>query len=151
MHNVQQIYNIITKIPCFHRRSLQKHTCITLIKRLSISLLEFDIHSFLAWFFSIIFDRLSKNGKAYLEATTKHLNDYGETGLRTLALSYRRLEEKEYSDWNDEFQKAKAAVGADREAMLERVSDIMEKELILVGATAIEDKLQKGVRICYSF
>jgi len=80
-----------------------------------------------------------------LEATTKHLNDYGETGLRTLALSYRRLEEKEYSDWNNEFQKAKAAVGADREAMLERVSDIMEKELILVGATAIEDKLQKGV------
>jgi magnesium-transporting ATPase (P-type) len=100
---------------------------------------------FLARFFSIIFDRLSKNGKAYLEATTKHLNDYGETGLRTLALSYRRLEEKEYSDWNNEFQKAKAAVGADREAMLERVSDIMEKELILVGATAIEDKLQKGV------
>ncbi|AET01633.2 phospholipid-transporting ATPase-like protein [Medicago truncatula] len=97
---------------------------------------------------SIIFDRLSKNGKAYLEATTKHLNDYGETGLRTLALSYRRLEEKEYSDWNNEFQKAKAAVGADREAMLERVSDIMEKELILVGATAIEDKLQKGVPQC---
>ncbi|KAK2406442.1 putative phospholipid-transporting ATPase 4 [Trifolium repens] len=97
---------------------------------------------------SIIFDRLSKNGKNYLEATTMHLNDYGEAGLRTLALAYRRLEEKEYSDWNDEFQKAKAAVGADRDAMLERVSEIMEKELILVGATAIEDKLQKGVPEC---
>lgn len=81
----------------------------------------------------------------YLEATTKHLNDYGEAGLRTLALAYRRLEEKEYSDWNNEFQKAKAAVGADREAMLEQVSEDMEKDLILVGATAIEDKLQNGV------
>ncbi|XP_058750352.1 probable phospholipid-transporting ATPase 4 isoform X1 [Vicia villosa] len=97
---------------------------------------------------SIIFDRLSKNGKMYLEATTKHLNDYGEAGLRTLALAYRRLEEKEYSDWNNEFQKAKSAVGADREAMLEQVSEVMEKDLILVGATAIEDKLQKGVPEC---
>ncbi|XP_027336205.1 probable phospholipid-transporting ATPase 4 isoform X2 [Abrus precatorius] len=97
---------------------------------------------------SIIFDRMSKNGKKYLEATTKHLNEYGEAGLRTLALAYRKLDEQEYSAWNNEFLKAKAAVGADREAMLERVSDMMEKELILVGATAVEDKLQKGVPQC---
>ncbi|KAK7349266.1 hypothetical protein VNO77_06499 [Canavalia gladiata] len=97
---------------------------------------------------SIIFDRLSKNGKMYLEATTKHLNEYGENGLRTLALSYRRLDEEEYSAWNNEFQKAKTAVGADREATLERVSEMMERELILVGATAVEDKLQKGVPQC---
>ncbi|RDX96739.1 putative phospholipid-transporting ATPase 4, partial [Mucuna pruriens] len=97
---------------------------------------------------SIIFDRMSKNGKMYLEATTRHLNEYGEAGLRTLALSYRKLEEQEYSAWNNEFQKAKSSVGADRDAMLERVSDMMEKELILVGATAVEDKLQKGVPQC---
>ncbi|KAL2332258.1 hypothetical protein Fmac_019839 [Flemingia macrophylla] len=97
---------------------------------------------------SIIFDRLSKNGKMYLEATTKHLNEYGEAGLRTLALAYRKLDEQEYSDWNNKFQKAKTAVGPDREAMLDQVSDIMERELILVGATAVEDKLQKGVPQC---
>ncbi|XP_061371073.1 probable phospholipid-transporting ATPase 4 [Gastrolobium bilobum] len=97
---------------------------------------------------SIIFDRLSKDGTMYLEATTRHLNEYGETGLRTLALAYKKLDEQEYSDWNNEFQKAKTAVGPDREAMLEQVSDIMERELILVGATAVEDKLQKGVPQC---
>ncbi|KAK8465055.1 hypothetical protein PHAVU_010G136600 [Phaseolus vulgaris] len=97
---------------------------------------------------SIIFDRMSKNGKMYLEATTKHLNDYGEAGLRTLALAYRKLDEEEYKAWNNEFQKAKASVGAERDSMLERVSDMMEKELILVGATAVEDKLQKGVPQC---
>lgn len=80
-----------------------------------------------------------------MEATTRHLNEYGEAGLRTLALAYRKLDEQEYTAWNNEFQKAKAAVGADRDSMLERVSDMMEKELILVGATAVEDKLQKGV------
>ncbi|KAK4267270.1 hypothetical protein QN277_024070 [Acacia crassicarpa] len=97
---------------------------------------------------SIIFDRLSKNGKTYFEATTRHLNEYGESGLRTLALAYRKLEEQEYSAWNNEFQKAKVAVGSDREETLEQLSDVMERELILVGATAVEDKLQKGVPQC---
>ena len=95
--------------------------------------------------YSIIFERLAKNGRKYEEATSKHLNEYGEAGLRTLALAYRKLEESEFSAWNSEFQKAKTSIGAGREAMLERVSDMIEKELILVGCTAVEDKLQKGV------
>ncbi|XP_031103190.1 probable phospholipid-transporting ATPase 7 [Ipomoea triloba] len=97
---------------------------------------------------SIIFDRLAKHGKMYLEATTKHLNDYGEAGLRTLALAYKKLEEAEYNAWNEEFTKARTSIGGDREAMLERVSDMMERDLILVGATAVEDKLQRGVPQC---
>ncbi|CAN0906826.1 Probable phospholipid-transporting ATPase 4 [Linum grandiflorum] len=97
---------------------------------------------------SIIFDRLSKNGRTYEEATTKHLNDYGEAGLRTLVLAYKKLDETEYNAWNNEFVKAKTSIGADREVMLERVADIMEKDFILVGATAVEDKLQQGVPQC---
>ncbi|KAJ0759614.1 putative P-type phospholipid transporter [Helianthus annuus] len=97
---------------------------------------------------SIIFERLAKNGRRFEEVTTKHLNDYGEAGLRTLALAYKKLEESEYISWNEEFTKAKTAIGGDREAMLERVSDMMEKDLILVGATAVEDKLQPGVPQC---
>lgn len=96
---------------------------------------------------SIIFERLSRNGRIYEEATTKHLNEYGEAGLRTLALAYRKIDESEYATWNNEFQKAKTSIGGDREANLERVIDMMERELILVGATAVEDKLQKGVDI----
>ncbi|CAN1837058.1 Probable phospholipid-transporting ATPase 4 [Linum perenne] len=97
---------------------------------------------------SIIFERLAKNGRTFEEAMTKHLNDYGEAGLRTLVLAYKKLDEKEYNSWNDEFVKAKTSIGADREVMLERVADMMEKDLILVGATAVEDKLQKGVPQC---
>ncbi|XP_010907601.1 probable phospholipid-transporting ATPase 4 isoform X2 [Elaeis guineensis] len=97
---------------------------------------------------SIIFDRLSKNGRMYEVDTSKHLNEYGEAGLRTLALAYRKLEESEYSTWNTDFLKAKTAIGPDREAQLEQASDMIEKELILVGATAVEDKLQKGVPQC---
>lgn len=67
--------------------------------------------------------------------------------MRTLTLAYKKLTESEYESWNTEFQKAKTSFGADREELLEQVSDMMERELILVGATAVEDKLQKGVHI----
>ncbi|CAI0419572.1 unnamed protein product [Linum tenue] len=97
---------------------------------------------------SIVFDRLSKNGRTFEESTTKHLNDYGEAGLRTLVLAYKKLDEAEYNAWNNEFVKAKTSIGADREVLLERVADMMEKDFILVGATAVEDKLQKGVPQC---
>ncbi|XP_035838349.1 probable phospholipid-transporting ATPase 4 [Helianthus annuus] len=98
--------------------------------------------------YSIIFDRLSKNGRLYEEATKKHLNEYAEAGLRTLAFAYRKLDISEYSSWNGEFSKAKTSIGGERDTMLEHLSDIMEKDLILVGATAVEDKLQQGVPQC---
>ncbi|WZY76744.1 hypothetical protein YC2023_023128 [Brassica napus] len=97
---------------------------------------------------SIIFERLAKNGKTYLGPTTKHLTEYGEAGLRTLALAYRKLDEEEYSAWNSEFQKAKTSIGSDRDELLETGADMIEKDLILIGATAVEDKLQKGVPQC---
>ncbi|KAL1533410.1 putative phospholipid-transporting ATPase 4 [Salvia divinorum] len=97
---------------------------------------------------SIVFDRLARNGRMYEELTTTHLNEYGEVGLRTLALAYKKLDEDKYAAWNEEFIRAKTAISGDREAMLDRVADMMEKDFILVGATAVEDKLQNGVPQC---
>lgn len=106
--------------------------------------IQYVILSFIL-LFSIISDRLSKSGRMFEEATMKHLKEYGESGLRTLALAYKKLEEAEYFTWNEEFQEAKTSIGGDREMMLENLSDVMERDLILIGATAVEDKLQKGV------
>ncbi|KAJ8756013.1 hypothetical protein K2173_024559 [Erythroxylum novogranatense] len=119
-------------------------------KRMSVIIQDEDgqIMMFCKGADSIIFDRLAKNGRMYEEPTTKHLNEYGEAGLRTLALAYKKLDESEYSAWNSGFVKAKASISSDRDAQLEQVSDMMEKDLILVGATAVEDKLQKGVPQC---
>lgn len=97
---------------------------------------------------SVIFDRLGKNGRNYEESTRIHLAQYGDAGLRTLALAYRTIKETEYSEWNATFLRAKTTIGAEREALLDIASDLIEKDLILVGATAIEDKLQKGVPEC---
>ncbi|KAK4779064.1 hypothetical protein SAY86_006592 [Trapa natans] len=97
---------------------------------------------------SIIFERLAKHGRVHEENTTRHLSEFGDNGLRTLALAYKKLEEKDYVAWDNEFIKAKTAIGGDREGMLEKVSDMMEKDFILVGATAVEDRLQRGVAQC---
>ncbi|KAI5084632.1 hypothetical protein GOP47_0000801 [Adiantum capillus-veneris] len=97
---------------------------------------------------SVIFERLCKAGREYEETTKVHLAEYGDAGLRTLALAYRKLEEAAYAEWNDLFMKAKTTIGPDRDLKLDEAAEIIERELILVGATAVEDKLQKGVPEC---
>ncbi|XP_077253385.1 putative phospholipid-transporting ATPase 5 [Tasmannia lanceolata] len=97
---------------------------------------------------SIIFDRLANDGKLYQEATNAHLSDYAEDGLRTLALAYRRIEPAEYKKWNSIFTQAKTTIGPEREKLLESASEMIERDMFLLGAVAVEDKLQKGVPEC---
>jgi phospholipid-translocating ATPase len=96
---------------------------------------------------SVIYERLGKGGKTYWNSTNEHLAKYGDAGLRTLALAFRRLDEAEYIEWNTVFVRAKTTVGSDRDELLEKASDMIEKDLFLVGATAVEDKLQIGVSL----
>ncbi|KAG6472251.1 hypothetical protein ZIOFF_069711 [Zingiber officinale] len=72
-------------------------------------------------------NRLSKNGRMFETDTIKHLNEYEETGLRTLALAFWFLEESEYSAWNIEFLRAKTSMDNDRLAELERVPQCIDK------------------------
>ncbi|KAK1325181.1 putative phospholipid-transporting ATPase 4 [Acorus calamus] len=97
---------------------------------------------------SIIFDRLASSGRAYERETTQHLSDYAEDGFRTLALAYRRLKPAEYENWNSIFTRAKTTIGPEREELLKSASELIEKDLILLGVAAVEDKLQKGVPEC---
>ncbi|KAM4106765.1 hypothetical protein ACB094_04G090000 [Castanea mollissima] len=97
---------------------------------------------------SVMFGRLTKNGGEFEEQTQEHINDYANAGLRTLVLAYRELDEEEYNKFNEEFTEAKNSVSADHEEMMEEVAEKIEKDLILLGATAVEDKLQNGVPEC---
>ncbi|KAK3037101.1 hypothetical protein RJ639_029943, partial [Escallonia herrerae] len=97
---------------------------------------------------NIVFDRLADNGRTYQQATTMHLSSYAEDGLRTLVFGYRKVEVNVYERWNSTFTKAKATMGPQREEELENAAAIIEKELILLGAVAVDDKLQDGVPEC---
>lgn len=92
-----------------------------------------------------MFERLSEDGRLFEAKTKDHIKKYAEAGLRTLVVAYREIGEDEYTIWETEFSKAKATVTADRDALVDEISNKIEKDLVLLGATAVEDKLQKEV------
>lgn len=92
-------------------------------------------------------ERLSKESEDSVPITMDHVKRYAEAGLRTLIVAYRELSKEEFSSWEKEFMNAKATVGPDRDALIEAAADKIEKDLILLGATAVEDKLQEGVTL----
>ncbi|KAF8472612.1 hypothetical protein BDZ91DRAFT_652444 [Kalaharituber pfeilii] len=94
---------------------------------------------------SIIYSRLAPGQQAELRAqTAEHLEVFAREGLRTLCIAQKELTEEEYRAWNREHEHAASAVH-NREEKLEVVADAMERDLILLGGTAIEDRLQDGV------
>lgn len=97
---------------------------------------------------SVMFERLSKDNKEFEEETRNHVNEYADAGLRTLILAYRELNEEEYIEFNKKFDEAKNSVSADRENIIDEVAEKIERNLTLLGATAVEDKLQIGVPEC---
>lgn len=94
---------------------------------------------------SIIYSRLKKGEQPELRRTTaEHLEMFAREGLRTLCIAQRELGEEEYQEWNRRHDLAASAV-TNREEKLEEVADSIERELFLLGGTAIEDRLQDGV------
>ncbi|KAL5725142.1 P-type phospholipid transporter [Ranunculus cassubicifolius] len=97
---------------------------------------------------SAIFGKLSEKGRLFEAKTKDHIVKYDEAGLRTLLVAYRDLGEEEYNTWKAEFLKAKTSITADRDALVDAAADKIERNLFLLGATAVEDKLQNGVPEC---
>jgi phospholipid-translocating ATPase len=94
---------------------------------------------------SIIYSRLKRGEQPELrKETAEHLEMFAREGLRTLCIAQRELDEEEYQRWNKEHERAAAAI-QDREDKLEAMSDAIERDLTLLGGTAIEDRLQEGV------
>lgn len=79
-----------------------------------------------------------------LERCFQHINDFATEGLRTLLYGYRYMEEHEYESWKKIYVDASTSL-VNRHEMIEKAGAQVEKDLELAGATAIEDKLQKGV------
>ena len=94
---------------------------------------------------SMIYSRLKRGEQQELrKSTAEHLELFAREGLRTLCIAQKELGEEEYQIWNKEHERAAASV-QDREDKLEAVSDGIERDLTLLGGTAIEDRLQDGV------
>ncbi|WVF68924.1 hypothetical protein IAT40_003698 [Kwoniella sp. CBS 6097] len=94
---------------------------------------------------SVIYGRLDPNHDEALKASTlKDLETFANGGLRTLCIAYREMSEEEFADWSKKYDAAAAAT-VDRDGEIEKACELVEHSLTILGATALEDKLQEGV------
>jgi len=92
----------------------------------------------------LVEDKLVRDEPAVIERCFQHINDFATEGLRTLLYGYRFLDEQEYQGWKKIYLDATTSI-VDRQNMIEKAGELIERDLDLAGATAIEDKLQQGV------
>ncbi|KAJ3604956.1 hypothetical protein NHX12_027007 [Muraenolepis orangiensis] len=93
---------------------------------------------------TLVYERLHPSCLKLKEVTTRHLNEYAGDGLRTLALAYKDLDEDYMEDWKRRHHEANIAMDG-KEERLDELYEEIERDLMLLGATAVEDKLQDGV------
>ena len=96
---------------------------------------------------SVIIERTASDGFKYVTSRTeveRQLNTFAVEGLRTLVLAYRDLSEADAKAWLESWNEANTSM-KDRQGMRERAASKLEKDLTIVGCTAIEDRLQDKV------
>lgn len=93
---------------------------------------------------SEIMKRLVKpEEQPYLETTQIALDEFARVGLRTLVYGVRILTEEQYESIEEEYMNALKST--DKKLKIKSLAERVEKDLILLGCTAIEDNLQEKV------
>ncbi|KAI9143285.1 hypothetical protein BKA69DRAFT_1063329 [Paraphysoderma sedebokerense] len=93
---------------------------------------------------NIICSRLKKGQEDIKDTTMEHLQYFANDGLRTLCIASREIEMSEFMEWHRRYKTA-TTLPVNRDEEMEKLATVLETELNLLGATAIEDKLQDQV------
>ncbi|XP_059080983.1 phospholipid-transporting ATPase ID-like isoform X4 [Tigriopus californicus] len=94
---------------------------------------------------TVVFQRLKAGHDDEVKTKVQdHLDKFASEGLRTLVLGVKDLSAEQFEDWKASHHEAAIALD-NREEKLDAIYNEIEKDLQLLGATAIEDKLQDGV------
>ncbi|XP_044762025.1 probable phospholipid-transporting ATPase IM isoform X2 [Coccinella septempunctata] len=93
---------------------------------------------------NVIYERLKKGNDEIKHATQEHLNKFAGEGLRTLCLASRDLDEDFFNNWKLRHQQAAIALEG-RDEQLDAIYEEIERDMMLIGVTGIEDKLQDDV------
>ncbi|KAG1962620.1 probable phospholipid-transporting ATPase IA isoform X4 [Pimephales promelas] len=92
---------------------------------------------------TVIYERLADSSR-YKDITLKHLEQFATEGLRTLCFAVADISESSYQQWLEVYHRASTSL-QNRALKMEESYELIEKNLQLLGATAIEDKLQDKV------
>ncbi|XP_055643308.1 phospholipid-transporting ATPase VD isoform X2 [Toxorhynchites rutilus septentrionalis] len=78
------------------------------------------------------------------EQTQHQLNLYAKQGLRVLVMAKRHLNLSDFSEWYSKHQECELSM-ENREKKIRESFSLLERSLVLLGSTGIEDRLQEGV------
>lgn len=84
----------------------------------------------------------SKQKKAFIDEECK---DLSRGGLRTLVITRKILTEEFYTKWSENYEKAYNRLDIDHK-QISRLMNELEYGVLLLGITAIEDKLQNNLK-----
>ena len=88
---------------------------------------------------------LLREDQALRHIVEDHLHHFAIEGLRTLVMCQKELEEIDFKRWHKQWKELQLSNSVDKEAQLDKLGATIENKLELLGASAIEDKLQDGV------
>lgn len=96
---------------------------------------------------NVIFSRLDNNlsNEEVITRTALHLEDFAKEGLRTLCIAQKELDPTYFQNWLARYKEAYSSIDDSREEIIDELDEEIEQNLILLGGTAIEDRLQQGV------
>jgi len=94
---------------------------------------------------SIIEDRLCKDTKPEILEKCKHyVNKFSSQGYRTLYIGMKILTQNEYDIFINKIKEADMDL-ENKDRKLQEIYSLIEKDIFLIGATIVEDKLQDQV------
>ncbi|VDL26992.1 unnamed protein product [Hymenolepis diminuta] len=76
------------------------------------------------------------------------VTEFALTGLRTLVFAMRELDSDTYDSLLKKYKYAQCQLGIERARAMEEASAEIESNMSLIGVSAVEDKLQPGVKQC---
>ena len=90
--------------------------------------------------------RLSKKSleNENFEIISKGLIDFSKKGLRTLMVAFRKINNDDYNFWVSRLHEDELNI-QNKQKLIDRLYDIIENNLTLIGGTVVEDKLQDNV------
>jgi phospholipid-translocating P-type ATPase (flippase) len=105
---------------------------------------------------SVVLPRLSAGQETLIQKTESDLRQFEAEGLRVLIVAKKVMSKDQYIQWKTQYKAAKTDMieiekrKKRQKNMIDKLESSIEKDLILLGATAIEDRLQFGVPQCIS-
>ena len=139
-----ELIDIVYKIPILFEYSSERKSMSVIVQNKSN---PEEIFLFMKGADNIILQKLDENNninKLIKPNLKDSLEKYAKEGLRILAVAYKKITLEELYQYQKEYIKAFKNTYKKKEK-LEELAQTIEKNLILLGVTAIEDELQDDV------